>query len=154
MLSDIYDIYYTQIHTAKYVYTANNNTVLSSKCNMLVKVNRIDATNNKVNVTQLDIDDYGSVIPVKELELNIPQYDDSIIQTLKSSSYAAIFTEGNNTDDSNSTITLASGMTLDELNREKNKTIERVANKKKKQNTKRPILGSTNTITVVRKLRH
>jgi hypothetical protein len=132
MLSDIYDIYYTQIHTAKYVYTANNNTVLSSKCNMLVKVNRIDATSNKVNVTQLDIDDYGSVIPVKELELNIQSYGDSIIQTLKSSSYAAIFTEGNNTDDSNSTITLASGMTLDELNREKNKTIERVANKKKK----------------------
>ena len=100
---------------------------------MLVKVNRIDATSNKVNVTQLDIDDYGSVIPVKELELNIPPYDDSIIQTLKSSSYAAIFTEGdNNTDGSNSTITLASGMTLDELNREKNKTIERVANKKKK----------------------
>ena len=132
MLSDIYDIYYTQIHTAKYVYTANNNTVLSSKCNMLVKVNRIDATSNKVNVTQLDIDDYGSVIPVKELELNIPPYDDSIIQTLKSSSYAAIFTEGNNTDDSNSTITLASGMTLDELNSEKSKTIEKAANKKKK----------------------
>ena len=116
----------------KYVYTAYDNTVLSSKYDMLVKVNRINATDNRVNVTQLDIDDYGSVIPVKELELNIPLYDDSIIQTLKSSSYAAIFTEGNNTDDSNSTITLASGMTLDELNREKNKTIERVANKKKK----------------------
>ena len=99
---------------------------------MLVKVNRIDATSSKVNVTQLDIDDYGSVIPVKELELNIPPYDDSIIQTLKSSSYAAIFTEDNNTDDSNSTITLASGMTLDELNSEKSKTIEKAANKKKK----------------------
>jgi hypothetical protein len=37
-----------------------------------------------------------SVIPVKELELNIPLYDDSIIQTLKSSSYAAIFTESKN----------------------------------------------------------
>ena len=43
----------------------------------------------------------------------------------------AIFTEGN-IDDSNSTITLASGMTLDELNREKGKTIEKVASKKKK----------------------
>jgi hypothetical protein len=115
----------------KYVYTADNNIVLSSKCNMLVKINRIDATSKKVNVTQLDIDDYGSVIPVKELGLNIPPYDDSVIQTLKSSSYAAIFTKGN-TDDSNSTITLASGMTLDELNREKSKTIEKVANKKKK----------------------
>ena len=98
---------------------------------MLVKVNDIDISNNKVKVTQLDIDDYGSIIPIKELELKFPLYDDSIIQTLKSSSYAAIFTEGN-TDDSNSTITLASGMTLDELNREKSKTIEKVANKKKK----------------------
>jgi hypothetical protein len=39
---------------------------------MLVKVNGIDIAPNKVNVTQLDIDDYGSVIPIKELELNIP----------------------------------------------------------------------------------
>ncbi len=117
----------------KYVYTANDNTISSSsKYNMLVKINRIDATNNKVNVTQLDIDDYGSVIPVKELELNIPPYDDSIIQTLKSSSYAAIFTEGNNIDDSKNTIALVSGITLDDLNKEKSNTIEKVANKKKK----------------------
>jgi hypothetical protein len=97
----------------KYVYTVDNNTISSSKYDTLVKVNRIDA-NNKVNVTQLDIDDYGSIVPVKKLELNITRYDDSFIQTLKSSSYAAIFTEGN-TDDSKSTITLASGMTIDEL---------------------------------------
>ena len=85
---------------------------------MLVKVNDIDTIDNKVNVTHLDIYDYGSVIPIEELELNIPPYDnDSIIQTLKSPSYAAIFTEGN-TDDNNSTITLASGMTIDELNKE------------------------------------
>ena len=92
---------------------------------MLVKVNNIDTINNKVNVTRLDIDDYGSVIPIRELELNIPAYDnDSIIQTLKNSSYAAIFTEDN------STIILASGMTLDELNQEKGKTIDKVANKR------------------------
>jgi hypothetical protein len=92
---------------------------------MLVKVNNIDTINNKVNVTRLDIDDYGSVIPIRELELNIPTYDnDSIIQTLKNSSYAAIFTEDN------STIILASGMTLDELNQEKGKTIDKVANKR------------------------
>ena len=92
---------------------------------MLVKVNRINAINNKVNVTRLDIDDYGSVIPIRELELNIPAYNnDSIIQTLKNSSYAAIFTEDN------STIILASGMTLDELNQEKSKTIDKVANKR------------------------
>jgi hypothetical protein len=96
---------------------------------MLVKVNGIDTTNNKVNVTQLDIDDYGSVIPIKELELKIPSHDhDSIIQILKSSSYAAIFTEGN-IDDNDSTITLASGMTIDELNREKSKTVDKVVDK-------------------------
>ena len=53
------------------------------------------------------------------------------MQTLTMSYYAAIFREGNNTEDGNSTITLASGMTLDELNVEKNKTIESVVNKKK-----------------------
>ena len=100
---------------------------------MLVKVNNIDIIKNNVNVTQLDIDDYGSIIPIKELELNLPQNDDSIIQTLKSSPYATIFTEGNADD---STIILASGMTVDELNREKSKTIEKVANKKKNKNEK------------------
>jgi len=94
-------------------------------------VNDTDIANNKVRVTQLHIDDYGSVIPIKELELNIPPYDDLISETLKSSSYAIIFTEGNN-DEDNSTITLASGMTIDELNREKSKTIDTVANKNKK----------------------
>ena len=96
---------------------------------MLVKVNDIDTVHNKIRVTELDIDDYGSVIPIKELELNIPSHDDSIISTLKSSSYAAIFTEGN-IDDNDSTITLASGMTIGELNSEKRKIIDKVANKK------------------------
>ena len=36
---------------------------------MLVKVNNIDTSKNKVKVTKLDIDDYGSIIPLKELEL-------------------------------------------------------------------------------------
>lgn len=58
---------------------------------MLVKINDIDTINNKVNVTHLDIDDYDSVISIKELELNIRPYDDSIIQTLKRSPYAAVF---------------------------------------------------------------
>jgi hypothetical protein len=48
---------------------------------------------------------------------------------LQNSSYAAIFTEGN-TDDDNSTIILANGITIDELDKEKNKTIDRVENKK------------------------
>jgi hypothetical protein len=92
---------------------------------MLVKVNGIDTIKNKVKVTQLDIDDYGSVIPLKDLELKIPA-DESVIQTLKNSSYAAIFTEGN-IEENSSTIILASGMTVDELNKEKSKTIDRVA---------------------------
>ncbi len=90
---------------------------------MLAKINNI--TGNVVKVTQLDIDDYGSVIPLKELELKLPSNDNSIIQTLKSSSYATIFTEGNNDDDSN-TIILASSITNDELNEEKIKTINTV----------------------------
>ena len=50
---------------------------------MLVKVNNIDADRNKVRITKLDIDDYGSIIPLKELELKIPANDNSIIQTLQ-----------------------------------------------------------------------
>jgi hypothetical protein len=96
---------------------------------MLVKVNNIDIDKNKVRVSKLDIDDFGSVIALKELELKIPANDYSIIQTLQSSSYAAIFTDGD-TDDNNSTIILANGITIDELNKEKNKTIDKVENKK------------------------
>jgi hypothetical protein len=48
---------------------------------------------------------------------------------LKDSSYAAIFTDGN-IDDNNSTIILANGITIDELNKEKSKTIDNVSNKK------------------------
>jgi hypothetical protein len=43
---------------------------------MLVKVNSVDSIKNKVKVTQLDIDDYDSVIPLKELELNISADDE------------------------------------------------------------------------------
>jgi hypothetical protein len=96
---------------------------------MLVKVNNIDIDKNKVRVSKLDIDDYGSVIALKELELKILANDNSIIQTLQSSSYAAIFTQGD-TDDNDSTIILANGITIDELNKEKSKTIDKVVNKK------------------------
>lgn len=97
---------------------------------MLVKVNNIDASKNKVKVTKLDIDDYGSIIPLEEVELKLPQDDNSIIQILENSSYAAIFTEGN-IDDDNSTIVLANAMTVDELNKEKSKTIDAAENKKR-----------------------
>jgi nitrogen regulatory protein PII-like uncharacterized protein len=96
---------------------------------MLVKVNSIDIVKNKAKVTQLDIDDYGSVIPLKDLELNISTDDDSLIRILKDSSYAAIFTE-NETEDSNDTIILANGMTSEELNKEKSKIIDKAADKK------------------------
>src|ERR671926_1393048 len=96
---------------------------------MLVKVNSIDIIKNKAKVTQLDIDDYGSVIPLKDLELNISTDDDSLIRILKDSSYAAIFTE-NETEDSNGTIILANGMTSEELNKEKSKIIDKAADKK------------------------
>jgi hypothetical protein len=39
---------------------------------MLAKVNNIDIDKNKVIVSKLDIDDYGSIITLKELELKIP----------------------------------------------------------------------------------
>ena len=96
---------------------------------MLVKVNNIDIDKNKLRVSKLDIDDYGSVIALKELELKIPANDNSIIQTLRSSSYVAVFTQGD-TDDNDSTIILANGITIDELNKEKSKTIDKVVNKK------------------------
>ena len=95
---------------------------------MLVKVNNIDIDKNKVRVSKLDIDDYGSIIALKELELKIPANDNFIIQTLQNSSYAAIFTQGD-TDDNDSTIILANGITIDEL-KEKSKTIDKVVNKK------------------------
>jgi hypothetical protein len=85
---------------------------------MLVKVNNIDIDKNKVRVSKLDIDDYGSVIALKELELKIPTNDNSIIQTLQNSSYAAIFTQGD-TDDNDSTIILANGITMTNLIRKK-----------------------------------
>jgi hypothetical protein len=96
---------------------------------MLVKVNNIDIDKNKVRVSKLDIDGYDSVIALKELELKIPANDNFIIQTLQNSSYAAIFTQGD-TDDNDSTIILANGITIDELNKEKSKTMDKVVNKK------------------------
>lgn len=96
---------------------------------MLVKINSIDESENMVCVTKLDIDDYGSIIPVNELELRLPTDDDSILEILKNSSHAAIFTE-NDIDNDNATIISASGMSIDDLNREKQKIIDTMRNKK------------------------
>jgi hypothetical protein len=95
---------------------------------MLVKIN--DISGNKVKVTKLDIDDFGSVIPLRELNLKLPQYDDSVSQTLRHSSYAILFTKEDSEDDG-STIILAKGVTTEELNNEKERTVQAVQDKEK-----------------------
>jgi hypothetical protein len=95
---------------------------------MLVKIN--DISGNKVKVTKLDIDDFGSVIPLRELNLKLPQDDDSVSQTLRHSSYAILFTKEDSEDDG-STIILAKGVTTEELNNEKERTVQAVQDKEK-----------------------
>jgi hypothetical protein len=98
---------------------------------MLAKVNSINEQKNKVNVTLLDVDDLGSVIPVKDLELKLPQFDDSILDILKSSSHVIVFTEGFG-DENNSTIISAINLTDDELNHEKENMIKFPSDKLRK----------------------
>jgi hypothetical protein len=95
---------------------------------MLVKVN--DTSGNNVKVTKLDIDDFGSVIPLRELDLKLPQDDDSISQTLRHSSFAILFTK-EDSEDEGSTIILAKGVTTEELNKEKERTVQAVQDKEK-----------------------
>lgn len=91
------------------------------RCILLVKVDKI-IEGNKIKVVELDIDNYGSVIPLRELELKLPE-DDSVIKVLSSTEYAAIFTEGDN-DEDDDTIILANSVSLDELNEEKKRAID------------------------------
>jgi hypothetical protein len=93
---------------------------------MLVKVN--DSSRNNVKVTKLDIDDFGSVIPLRELDLELPQDDDSVRQTLRHSSYAIVFTRDDSEVDG-STIILAKAVTTEELNNEKERTVRAVQDK-------------------------
>jgi hypothetical protein len=93
---------------------------------MLVKVNTISG--NSVRVTKLDIDDFGSVIPLRDLELKLPQDDDSVSQTLRHSVYAILFTNDDSEDDG-STIVLATSMTTEELNEQKERTVRTVRGK-------------------------
>ena len=93
---------------------------------MLVKVNTISG--NSVTVTKLDIDDFGSVIPLRDLDLKLPQDDDSVSQTLRHSVYAILFTNDDNENDG-STIILARSMTTEELNEEKERTVRAVQDK-------------------------
>jgi len=90
---------------------------------MLVKVNSINKQEHKATVTLLDVDDLGSVIPIKNLRLRILPNDESLLQSLKSSSHAIIFTEGFN-DEDDSTIISVMNLTDDELNYEKENMIK------------------------------
>lgn len=87
---------------------------------MLVKVDKI-IEGSKIKVVELDIDNYGSVIPLRELELKLPK-DDSVIKVLSSTEYAAIFIKGE--IDEGATIILANSVSLDELNEEKKRAID------------------------------
>ncbi len=61
----------------------------------------------------------------------MPSGDDSVGQTLRNSPYAAVFTEGDS-EEQESVIILARGITADELNEEKERTIRRVQEMKRK----------------------
>jgi len=93
---------------------------------MLVKINKINHVEHKINVTLLDIDDLGSVVPVKDLELNLPPYDESVIEILKTSTHVIIFTD-DPPNGANPTIISAINLTDEELNQEKENMIK-VAN--------------------------
>ncbi len=95
---------------------------------MLAKIN--DISKDNVKVTKLDIDDFGSVIPLRELNLKLPQDDDSVSETLRHSSYAILFTKEDSEDDG-STIILARAVTTEELNEEKERTMQAVQDKEK-----------------------
>ena len=98
---------------------------------MLVRVN--DISGISVRVTKLDIDDFGSVIPLREIELKLPPDDESIRETLTHSLYAIVFTEDDREDDG-STIILSRSMTTEELNEEKERTVR--ALEEKREDTK------------------
>ncbi|WP_415309871.1 hypothetical protein [Candidatus Nitrosocosmicus sp. FF01] len=91
---------------------------------MLVKVNHLQESENKVSVTLLDIDDLGSVVPMKDLVLNVLPYDDSIIDKMKTSNHVMIFTE--DIDNNPTTIISAINFTDEELNNEKERMIKAV----------------------------
>jgi hypothetical protein len=98
---------------------------------MLAKI--IDYNKYMVRVTQLDIDDYGSIIPVGDVELLFSPNNLNVYELLNNTTYAAIFTEKDiynegsvdlKLDVNLNNIILVIPMTLDELNDEKKKVIE------------------------------
>ena len=99
---------------------------------MLVKINKY--TKTRVNVTELDIDEFGTIIPIKDLELKIMEHNNNLYNLITQSSYAAIFTKKDlntkdfkdhpNYDENSNIILLVNPITIDELNSEKNKVVE------------------------------
>ena len=98
---------------------------------MLAKITSF--TENMVRVTQLDIDEYGSIIPVGEVELLFSPHNANLYELLKNATYAAIFTEKDvynegsleiRLDVNLNNITSVIPLTLDELNDEKKKVLE------------------------------
>jgi hypothetical protein len=108
---------------------------------VLVKINKY--TRTSVNVTELDIDEFGTLIPLRDIELKLIEHNNNLYELLKQSSYAAIFTENelkstflneqNNSEKNSNVIILVNPITIDELNSEKAKIIETM-NKYKKNN--------------------
>ena len=98
---------------------------------MLAKITSY--TKNIVRGTELDIDEYGSIIPLGEFELTFSTDNRDIYELIKNSTYAAIFTKKDvnnqgslisHIDDKSNNILLVIPMTLDELNDEKKNVIE------------------------------
>jgi len=96
---------------------------------MLVKVNSVN--HNKVYVTELDIDDYGSIIPLKDFQLSFSSTDKEIYNILKNAPYAAVFTAGDFglKDVTDNDILLANPITAEELNLEKKRIIDDINRK-------------------------
>ena len=90
---------------------------------MLVKIKEIDDANKTIKVTLLDIDELGSVIPMRDLDLRVLPGDSYIINLLKASTHAIIFTE-DFSNKNNSVVITALNLTDDELNDEKERMIK------------------------------
>ena len=99
---------------------------------MPVKVNGIDEVMRTINVTLLNVDDLGSVVPMRNLNLKVLPGDSFVIDLLKASSHAIIFTQ-DFSDRENSVIISALSLTDEELNDEKEKIIKE-ANRVKDNN--------------------
>jgi hypothetical protein len=95
---------------------------------MLVKINSVHNDGKAVNITKLDIDDYGVVISLEDLEPRLPSDDDSIVEIIRNSQHAIISTQ-DNLEENGSIISSAETVTVDELNKEKENTIDAVEEK-------------------------